>query len=137
MNANELRIGNLVNGTLGIDNVLTVESILSSTLIAFLHSDDKEILYEYQLENLKPIELSPEWLTRFGFRSDLKDWFWIETVKNQYLASNPHGVYLSNTDPDDESKSADEFWVKLEIQYVHQLQNLYFALTGKELTFLN
>jgi hypothetical protein len=26
-------------------------------------------------------------------------------------------------------------WLNINIDYVHQLQNLYFALTGEELTF--
>lgn len=125
----ELRIGNKVNvidNDGGIDTVIEIQR-------------DYCICQEYgsvDWSMVEPIPLSPEWLESFGFRSDLKDWYWLPTGKNSYIAANPHGFYLSVTDPDDETfkTDKDEFADKLEIEYVHQLQNLYFALTGKELT---
>lgn len=121
MKAQELRIGNLFDY-----HGQSVHVMIITDSVGFERFIDSE-------DFPKPIPLTPEWLEKFGFKSDLEDWYYITTVKDQYLASNPHGVYLSNTDPEDESKHADEFSVKLDIRYVHQLQNLYFALTGSEL----
>ena len=71
-------------------------------------------------EEVKPIPLTEEWLERFGFEySDLNGdsglWkippFQIYGKYNQFL-----------------------YDYRLDVNYVHQLQNLYFALTGEELT---
>ena len=72
------------------------------------------------LEDVKPIPLTEEWLLKFGFEySDLNGdsglWkippFQIYGKYNQFI-----------------------YDYKLDVNYVHQLQNLYFALTGEELT---
>jgi hypothetical protein len=79
----------------------------------------------YGIENeFKPIPLTEEWLLKFGFYKNIdtelfeKGGFQIEISELKCL------FYLP------------EFgdWRKV-IQYVHQLQNLWFALTGEELTF--
>jgi hypothetical protein len=71
-------------------------------------------------EEVKPIPLTEEWLEKFGFEySDLNGdsglWkippFQIYGKYNQFL-----------------------YDYRLDVNYVHQLQNLYFALTGEELT---
>ena len=73
-----------------------------------------------------PISLTEEWLERFGFKFDGYCSFWksdIELTKdvgdNHYSVFNVHGNSLHRDGI---------------IQYVHTLQNLYFALTGEELT---
>ena len=71
---------------------------------------------------LQPISLTEEWLVRFGFiKSDLSDrfiihsWFYLEKCKDGYKFRQIDGFTRV-------------------FQHVHQLQNLYFALTGEELT---
>ena len=81
----------------------------------------------------QPIPLTEEWLVKFGFNEKYKStsnrWTkWAEGV-NAGLElhdcedehGNIHGVFLHD--------------FTLEVKYVHQLQNLYFALTGEELTY--
>ena len=89
--------------------------------------------YGYELDDImtnpnivKPIPLTEEWLERFGFKFDGYCSFWksdIELTKdvgdNHYSVFNVHGNSLHRDGI---------------IQYVHTLQNLYFALTGEELT---
>jgi hypothetical protein len=42
------------------------------------------------------------------------------------LSTNERGkFYLDGDIPE---------WMKIKLEYVHQLQNLYFALTGEEIT---
>lgn len=73
--------------------------------------------------NFEPIPLTEEWLLKFGFEKrgvNRTRWtFWkIDLVEDE------KGIY-----------SFDESRIYIDIKYVHQLQNIYFALTGEELTF--
>lgn len=69
-------------------------------------------------EAYKPIELTEEWLLKLGFIID-NGWF-----KIGYLKLFPiRDLYYRAIVP-----------ITKDIKYVHQLQNLYFALTGEELT---
>lgn len=80
------------------------------------------------LDEIEFIELTEEWLLKFGFRFDSIDWefpnesiFFIGYYSSKFcLGSGSDGVTKENY-----------------IHYVHQLQNLYFALTGQELTIKN
>jgi hypothetical protein len=69
-----------------------------------------------------PIPLTEEWLERFGAKSDV--------VSSMFGLGNWISINLSND---------GDFWIEnitgevVVIKYVHQLQNLYFALTGEEL----
>ena len=122
MKATELRIGNYVmyNGV-----IYTVESILSSTYLVFLHTLDKEILMEAKMNRIDPVNLTGEWLEKFKF----------EKIGSHYekekLIAFPYIGYGA-----DMSLSFSEDWVDLDVRcdYVHQLQNLYFAIISKELT---
>jgi len=64
------------------------------------------------------IPLTEEWLVRLGFK-----------FKNGYGYTFVRG-YVTKS---------DKYWIYhdicVKINYVHQLQNLYFALTGTELTY--
>lgn len=78
--------------------------------------------------NITPIPLSEEWLLRFGFvekteHNSINGSFW-----TGMLGEIPIRFYKPN---DVAISVADR---KRYVHYVHQLQNLYFALTGNELT---
>lgn len=92
--------------------------------------------YEYQVkgidlvwnwENFQEIPLTEEWLVKFGFEFTdwLGDWLGSWDLKDGCfgLLKNANGTFIF------ESKSGTS-----EIHFVHQLQNLYFALKGEELT---
>ncbi|WP_086985128.1 hypothetical protein [Elizabethkingia miricola] len=71
----------------------------------------------------KPIELTEEWLLKFyfTFKSDIDGEYYEKNgVKVLILRSNNIQFYFGN--PNSKEK------------YVHELQNLYFALTSEELT---
>ena len=77
------------------------------------------------LDDVSPIPLTEQWLKDFGF--ELKE----------DLFTGPgycieHEDYFFNIDKESMLFGHPQFNTKIE--YVHQLQNLYFALTGKELT---
>ncbi|HNP08162.1 MAG TPA: hypothetical protein PKN99_11085 [Cyclobacteriaceae bacterium] len=104
MKASELRIGNWVYQ--GIE--VPTQVVYNSVALFFVGSIE-----------LKPIRLTPEWLEKFGFEKERINVYWKDPMR---LVIFPDGLlYLANQR-------------HVNIYYVHQLQNLYFALTGNELT---
>ncbi len=78
----------------------------------------------YHLLGCVPIPLSQKWLEKFGFEySEFEDLY----QKGGYDVDTKDNVYCHFY--------INEYgdWYK-DIEHVHQLQNLYFALTGEELT---
>jgi hypothetical protein len=81
----------------------------------------------------KPIKLTTEHLTGFGFMQDENGNYWID-LQTHYLELVPsdgawHPVYVQVP----EMSQEDEQRVSLNrLQHVHELQNLYFVLTGNE-----
>ena len=80
-------------------------------------------IFTGKLSCMKPIPLTEEWLLKFGFeRSGLYN------VKDEVYVYDEYGL----TDTGFEYRFN---YTQIKLKYVHQLQNLYFALTGEELTF--
>jgi hypothetical protein len=115
--ANELRIGNYVTT---IDDEIRCTSVkgfygfpVSSGIVN--HNNNVN-----DFEYLTPIPLTEEWLIKFGFCQ-----IELDNGENYYqnnrfrLNCNYNGFYYSRN---------------LDVKYVHQLQNIYFALTSQELT---
>lgn len=131
--ANELRIGNnvLQNG-----RVVYVESISEDRGIINVNIetelDGSAWLNGIDLNELDPIPLTPEILEKFGFEKDDNDlefhhedfcsWYEKEYPIIGRLVTSNFGTYLFDEETD-----------TLRIYFLHQLQNLYFALTGQEL----
>ena len=117
MEASELRIGNVVSTLRAIGNYW------SWTFIS--HEDIYSISCGNE-NNFKPTPLTEEWLLKFGFEKTEWDNF------NSYrliIGNNDYAIVLYS---DGNCEVGDIITCKIE--YVHQLQNLYFALKGKELT---
>ena len=104
--ANEYRIGNWVsNGE--------VEFQLTSKDIYHL-----DIYVNRVIAN--PIPITPEWLERMGFEKQT-DWsYYFDDI---YFSYNETGDLTCRLR-----------YYKTICYYVHQIQNLYFALTGEEIT---
>ena len=82
-------------------------------------------------EEIYPIPLSEEWMLKFGFEKEEVDAPAIATWNEWWL----DGFEISSRGT--EGGSENQFYygvVTREVKYVHQLQNIYFALTGEELT---
>lgn len=123
MNANELRIGSLVyfNGThkeIGLISGITTDIFTEPKVLL-----NDRIDIPYQLSSLKPIPLTEEWLLNFGFEKD-------GSLSYRYFLREKSIKY----DIDDNCICISDSWEWSKIKYVHQLQNLYFALTNEELT---
>ena len=119
---NELRIGNYIEEG-------KVEKI-DNSIDEIYYSGDRCYLSSY-CNNINPIPLTEEWLLKFGFENVHTDWFYkdIEKTNSYQFCFN---ICLSNGKITLDSGFDENSIIKLK--YVHQLQNLYFALTGSELT---
>ena len=105
MEANELRIGNY-----------TEYHIIDENKDKWIFN--KIVLYDMgDIGYIRPIPLTDKWLLKFGWDKAVNGW-WDESE----CYSIENGMFRIGTDEVIKCKS------------VHQLQNLYFALTNKELT---
>jgi len=77
------------------------------------------------LIDFTPIQLTKEWLLKFGFEFDEEDDGY-QKGKYKVSVSDEGCLFFINIGYYPEEIA--------EFNYVHQLQNLYFALTGEELT---
>lgn len=82
----------------------------------------------YEFTELNPIPLTEERLLKFGFVKHSSNPFWFK--KDSLCVSLVGKVELISWD-------MQIFRIDPEIKSVHQLQNLYFALTNKELSYEN
>ena len=112
LRASELRIGNYVQLN---TNITQVDVIDYNQIIATEFG-------LIELKYIKPIPLTEEWLLKFGFETDNIEW-WNGIIS---IGIYKDGLFYCPT-------GKISLRIGKEIQYVHQLQNLYFALTGKEL----
>ena len=77
---------------------------------------------EYTVDDIfQSIPLTEEWLLKFGFEYDNETSGWDNEKLSSDYDSEIECYYIL-------------FYVDNSIKYVHQLQNIYFALTGEELT---
>ncbi len=108
MKANELRIGNFIyNERNEIFKVNWITEMIESQSNA--------------------IPLTEEWLLKFGFKrrqiKDLISYILPSEIEIYQYQSNNYKIFFEYSDG------------VVEIKYVHQLQNLYFALRDEELTY--
>lgn len=114
MEANELRIGNYV--------------MWQNTLIHIeTHNLFNRTLQKINEDRCNPVPLTEEWLLKFGFISDEITFELNGFMLGQY--KDNHFYYLPTNQINLRHKN--------QIKYVHQLQNLYFALSGKEIILNN
>jgi len=134
LKASELRIGNYVSKG---DEIIKVDSIdeVGINLYAW-HTGGEwgssgHIEPDFNHLDILGIPITEEWLLRFGFQ-DPSD------SHGEYLSLTYRGQTLFSTDVSTAFKyviyTQHKAIGELEIHYVHELQNLYFALKGIELT---
>ncbi len=131
MEATELRLGNWVYGIDCNDwepTCFQVSSIYEDYVNVSFTDSGME-----RASSIKPIPLTPEWLLKSSLkRQENPDTIYRDDdIGGLYFQLTNEGMYLVDWD--------EEVYAYCEIgqpmKYVHQLQNLYFALAGKELEF--
>lgn len=119
MKAQELRIGNLIQ-----DDSEKPYKVSAYQLYTYIVNNHKW----YAQAN--PIPLTEEWLEKFGFKVVKGESSTID-LPDGFLEIETEFSYGINST---EKAHSCGHWYSGELHYVHQLQNLYFALTGEELT---
>ena len=121
MKANELRIGNYYYGDVLFPseyNVITANDLVE------LDSDPLDDYYQ-------PLPLTEEWLLKFGFEKKENSLFTkkLEYIYNSLKYCEDYKIWIYYNDDNDAACNSIA-----DLNFVHELQNLYFALTKKELT---
>jgi hypothetical protein len=114
MDAKELRIGNLVEEPKGYTHKI-------------------ERLDEKSDRVRHGIKITNEWLINLGFRKTFSSLLFLPmpSISSEiHYEKHPYGKVFT-------IRSSAGVLVPNDIKYIHQLQNLYFALTGEELIAIN
>ena len=111
LDSHEIRLGNSYKIELGD----------GTYKIGLINLEDIESLLDDEIDDFyQALEISEEWLIKVGFKPNAK------ACKSQEYLYNRINIW----------KYDNEFaFGQWKLKYVHQLENLYFALTGEELTY--
>ena len=122
---NELRIGNLVE-CFGTREIIAIKK----HKIKVQHeSKYGNFIIEWcpiTSLSLEPIPLTEEWLLKLGFSE-------IGGCNEKDFTNGDYNIFINSIGEVNFLFFREGDWYQ-KISYVHQLQNLYFALTGSELT---
>tara|TARA_R110000782_G_scaffold218120_1_gene305498 strand:- start:322 stop:702 length:381 start_codon:yes stop_codon:yes gene_type:complete len=123
MTEKELRIGNIVNDRLHREVIL--KEIREEHFIFYLTNGSK---IKHNVKTFNAIELNKDWFNKLGMT-----YYSLPTKSNINI-----GYYTIKCGNKFKINSSDDNYsfinFKKKIKYVHELQNLYFALIGEELT---
>jgi hypothetical protein len=127
MKATELRIGNTLDYHVQTVTVMAIDRN-KATFGYFVDS----IGFDRAFDNPdfpKPIPITEEWLIKFGFQKIAHkiDIFEKERIRVWLGSRGSCLCYLIEED------TTTAHYISNTFEYIHQLQNLYFALTGEEL----
>ena len=149
MEAKELRIGNKIETEDGIETVIAVGKDRDGDWCEVLDSNNEPM--SRLIKDVKPIPLTEEWLGKLGFTAVENKMYvngkqWLMQVTRDYGDEeeiiNRDGTWFDGIGTHSFRKDGAMAvnvlcrgnYVCNTASTVHQLQNLYFALTGKELT---
>ncbi len=125
MNRNELRFGNYIRFNEYFDGELMEPNEKA------LDEEDMWMLWDDGLPDISPIPLTEEWLRRLGFsdKNYKEGYIGIDVGDTDFVLNKPHDNWLH---------FGWDFkyggWPRQKsFEFVHELQNFFFVLTGKEL----
>lgn len=133
MEASELRIGNIINqGAMYGEQAIEAYQIYNYSLF-----EKGGKVAEYY-KDWQPIELTEEWIEKIGFEffdygvADniiMREYFLNKSITVRYkICLNSDGFNEFSIEV-----MGREMLLNGDVRYLHQLQNLYFAITGEEL----
>ena len=133
MKSNELRIGNFVDLGSRIAKVIDIGH--QSCTVADLE-ETQDTMEDY--ERTKGIILTDEWFIKFGFYKDGE--YWSRNIfdykycfRYRDWAKN-WAFYQEYTDSGNSKDDGVKYPISYDIEYVHQLQNIWYSLLHKEIT---
>lgn len=121
---NELRIGNIIKTPRGIKAINEIGCKETNDNEFDYYIRAKYLHEGYFLSSCEPLKITEEWFFKLGFFK----------YNNAYVLEKPTENIMNFKFSiwNDFTYNSSEF--PIELKYVHQLQNLYFALTQRELT---
>lgn len=133
MNPQELRLGNKVLFYGEVDTIVEIGQAGNGYC-------ENNRYFNFDKFTVEPIPLTEEWLLKFGFIKEIDDVYVKEVFGAEVSFKTYHADFIFNQIFYRQNK-----WVLItgdlteneNIQHVHQLQNLYHALTGEELKIVN
>lgn len=132
MKPQELRIGNLVDLGKRIGKVIDIGHN-SCTVVDLEETQDTLESYE----RTKGIVLTDKWFVKWGFFKDGE--YWSRSVVDYNYCfryrdwAKNWAFYQEYTDSSDTKDDGVKYVISFNIEFVHQLQNLWFALLHKEI----
>lgn len=129
MKANELRIGNLIH-VKNYDAKWCKVIVIGKYKIG--HEGPTADHNENEIEDIEPIPLKEDILLKCRFVKQNSMCFTLNDFFISYYSDDNNKVYLDRFIYNVLNFSNES---EIEIKYLHQLQNLYFALTNQELIF--
>lgn len=131
MNAQELRIGNITN--LG-----RVYEIKENKFYVY---DDERTNYGSAWAKIEPIPLTEEWHFNFGAVQTASNDFVYKISSNKTIIFSSDYVFMRDFEKDLYSPSMEDnictLWnkdIRKRDMYLHEWQNMFYILTGEELT---
>jgi hypothetical protein len=132
MKANELRIGNIVD--LGSRIAKVIEIGYSSCVVVDLEKT-QDTIEDY--DRVQGLVLTDEWFEKWGFYKDGE--YWSRGILDYKFCfryrdwANNWAFYQEFTDSPDPKDDGIKYPISFDIQYVHQLQNLWYSLLHEEI----
>lgn len=131
ISAQELRIGNYINGSIGDDSELVLCYVTGyDPRDEFIFVSNDNNIHYAEFVDFQPIPLTKEWLLKFGFEKKVEGaYIYKGSEECYYGVLFGEKIYFTIFE---DYTFIDRYEVR-SIRYIHQLQNLYFALTDEEL----
>lgn len=125
MNIQELKLGNLIkiSPRENEEGVIFLTDIQQSSIIGEMLVPRQGYHFRIKFDEMLPLELTEKWLTFLGFsKGPEENEIWVD-AKNfvQFKLSLLESGFL------------EDGRIAVAIDSIHQLQNVYFTLTGEEL----
>lgn len=135
MEAKNLRIGNYITLTKSFKEFCESRNVETSLLrVTKIGYQEVELnrLIDANVSTIEAIPLTIEWLIKLGFNDDYnKGYLGIDVNSTDFVITKPKMMGEWQNGYAWQYKCT---WEKFtEFKYVHELQNLFFAITGQEL----
>jgi len=129
MDIQEFKLGNLIkiSPRENEEGILFLTDIQHSSVIGEMLVPRQGYHFRIKFDEILPLELKDEWLTFLGFnKSPTENDVWIDSKSFIQFKLSPN-----------ESGFMEDGKIAVVIDSIHQLQNIYFTLTGEELRVAN
>lgn len=133
MKSTELRIGNIVD--LG-NRIAKIVEINHSVCVVVDLEETQDTIEDY--ERIKGLILTDEWFVKWGFFKDGE--YWSKSIDDYNFCfryrewAKNWAFYQEYTDSPDSTDDGKKYPIAFDIEFVHQLQNLWHSLLHFEIT---